>query len=80
MSDPTERQVAQAFFALDTMADDWAERTNLRTQMRSIVSNDSQAEKLVALMKQAWVEGAFSGRISQFTDPPRGALSEGSAP
>jgi hypothetical protein len=69
MADLTERQVAQALFALDTMADEWAESTNLRAMMRSTVSNDEAADKLVALMKQAWVEGAYSGRISQFTDP-----------
>jgi hypothetical protein len=77
MSDPTERQVALALFALDTMADEWAESVNLSAMARSIVSDDVQAAKLVALMKEAWTEGAYAGRMSQFTDPPpRGELSE----
>jgi hypothetical protein len=70
MVDPTERQVAQALFALDTMADEWAERVNLKAMARSVVADEAQAEKLVALMKLSWTEGAYEGRMSQFTDPP----------
>jgi len=69
MSDLTERQVAQALFALDVMADEWAENTNLRALVRPCCSTDETADKLVGLMKQAWVEGAYAGRISQFTNP-----------
>lgn len=77
--DKIERQVAMAMFALDTMADEWAESTRLWTQMRSIVSTDEQANKLTALMKQAWVEGAYAGRMSQFTDPPESRGSDSAA-
>lgn len=70
--DIDERRAALALFGLDEMADEWAQRTSLHAMARSIVADDAQANKLVALMKQAWVEGAYEGRISQFTDPPSG--------
>lgn len=69
--DLTERQVAQALFGLDTMADEWAASVDLPAMARSITPDKEQADKLVALMKQSWVEGAYTGRISQFTDPPQ---------
>lgn len=79
MADLTERQVAQALFALDAMADEWAESTNLYAMVRANVLTDESASKLVTLMKQAWVEGAYAGRISQFTDPPQRPAQETSA-
>lgn len=64
-------------FNLDAMADEWAANTGLYRQMRSIVSTDEHAKKLIGLMKLAWTEGAYAGRISQFTDPPRGEPTVG---
>lgn len=65
--DQIDLQVAQALAALDTMATVWAAKVGLRDMVRLIMLRQMPdcEDRLVALLKQAHVEGLYAGGVAQ---------------
>lgn len=69
-----EEKTRRALRGLDTMAHAWAEEVSLAKMAVSISARPDEhdrAARIHALVKQGWVEGAYAGRTSLETHPPK---------
>lgn len=81
MTPDEEMAVRRAFAGLEEMSDAWAAKVSLTAMVASVASKDDRESRIDALMRLAFEEGIYLGRISHASPdlPTPTAPSEGGA-